>query len=154
VGLPFGPAQGTIRPSLYSPISLAEPGVNGEARTVADTWIHSGPGRAFRTTQMVRGGTAINVSNTVQNGFRYAVHQGHAGWIAEPFLVWDHPRAFVQTLWTTTRLNLRSEPSLSANVLLVLPMGVAVTGKDAWSNGFRLVSYGETLGWAATAYLS
>lgn len=57
-------------------------------------------------------------------------------------------------LRTTTRLNLRAEPSLSSKILLVLPMGVAVTGKDAWSNGFRLVSYRETLGWAATAYLN
>lgn len=153
-GLPFDTPDAPERHPASGPIPLPEPAANGEARTVADTWIHSGPGRAFRTLRMVHGGAAVNVSNTVQNGFRYAVHQGHAGWIAEPFLDWDHPEALGQMLRTTTRLNLRAEPSLSSKILLVLPMGVAVTGKDAWSNGFRLVSYRETLGWAATAYLN
>jgi uncharacterized protein YraI len=54
---------------------------------------------------------------------------------------------------TTSSLNLRSEPSTSASVLLVMSAGSRVTVLDVSENGFYPVDYRGTEGWAFGDYL-
>lgn len=145
---------------VYSPLivpagqSSGDPVVVGEARTSVNVNLRSGPSTGHSVLRVVVSGSAVNVSNTVQNGFRYVVHQGLAGWMADQYLVWGTHQPPGETFTTTANLNLRAEPSLSARVLLVMPTGATVAGLDGWSNGFRKVSYKGTAGWAATSYLN
>ena len=58
------------------------------------------------------------------------------------------------TAYTTDDLNLRSGPSTSTSVKLVMPSGVAVTLTGAEQSGFAGVIYNGTNGWASTDYLT
>jgi D-alanyl-D-alanine carboxypeptidase len=145
---------------VYGPLivpagqSSGDPVVVGEARTSVNVNLRSGPSTGHAVLRVVSYGSAVNVSNTVQNGFRYVVHQGLAGWMADQYLVWGTHQPPGETFTTTANLNLRAEPNLSARILLVMQSGSTVAGLDDWSNGFRKVSYNGTVGWAATAYLN
>src|SRR5262245_36077822 len=55
---------------------------------------------------------------------------------------------------TTTPLNLRAEPSLSAQVLLIMPAEVVVVDAGSSANGFVKVEYNGTTGWAYGDYLA
>lgn len=146
---------------VYAPLIVAagassgDPVMVGEARTTTAVNLRSGPSTGHTVLRVVSSGAAINVSNTVQNGFRYVVHQGLAGWMADQYIAWGAPPPPTgDTFTTTANLNLRAEPSTSARILLVMPYGSPVTGLDGGSGGFRKVSYKGTVGWAATAYLN
>jgi len=54
---------------------------------------------------------------------------------------------------TTDAVNLRAEPSETAEVLLVIPAGTAVTPNGATSGSFSPIAYNGATGWVATAYL-
>jgi uncharacterized protein YraI len=58
------------------------------------------------------------------------------------------------TATTTDALNLRSGPSLTASVVLVIPMGARVTFRGQESNGFVAVTYSGRDGWVFRTYLS
>lgn len=147
---------------VYAPLVVAagsstpDPVMVGEARTSTAVNLRSGPSTSHQVLRVVSSGAAIQVSNTVQNGFRYVVHQGLAGWMADQYITWSTgPGTGTGTTFTTTaNLNLRAEPSTSAKILLVMPSGATVTASDGGSNGFRKVTYKGTTGWAATAYLN
>jgi uncharacterized protein YraI len=131
-----------------------DPVIVGEARTSTAVNLRSGPSTGHQVLRVVTSGDAIQVSNTVQNGFRYVAHQGLAGWMADQYIIWGTHQPPGATLTTTADLNLRAEPSLSAKILLVMPEGSVVAAMDAWSNGFRKVAYKGTTGWASTDYLN
>lgn len=59
-----------------------------------------------------------------------------------------------EKLYTTSALNLRSQPSLSGSVLLVIPAGAAVGDQGEQQNGFTKVSYSGSIGWAKSDYLT
>ncbi len=59
-----------------------------------------------------------------------------------------------QTATTTTSLNLRTGPSTSNAVLLVIPAGSTVTITGGAQNGFYPVTYNGTAGWASGNYLT
>jgi uncharacterized protein YraI len=146
---------------VYAPLIVAsgassgEPVMVGEARTTTEVNLRSGPGTGHSVLGIVESGSGINVSNTVQDGFRYVVHQGLAGWMDDQFIIWDSDPAPVGESFTTSaNLNLRAEPNTSARILLVMPSGSTVTGLEGGPGGFRKVSYQGTVGWAATAYLN
>jgi uncharacterized protein YraI len=64
------------------------------------------------------------------------------------------PSAGPEKLVTSAALNLRSQPSLSGSVLLVIPAGAQVGYLEAEQNGFTNVSYAGSIGWAKSDYLS
>jgi len=55
---------------------------------------------------------------------------------------------------TTSALNLRSSASLSASVLLVMPVGASVNTTGSTQNGFSQLTYQGTTGWASSQYLT
>lgn len=54
---------------------------------------------------------------------------------------------------TTSALNLRTGPSSSHKVILVMPKGATVTLQQRYENGYHYVSYKGQLGWAHHDYL-
>ncbi|HEV2108757.1 MAG TPA: SH3 domain-containing protein, partial [Thermomicrobiales bacterium] len=135
----------------------SDPVIIGSARTTANVNLRSGPSTSNQVLRVVAAGSTVQISGTVRSGFRYVIHNGLAGWIADQYLVSDVPGdgPYDPNFATTTAaLNLRAEPSLSARVLLVMPEGARVRLLDGGSGQFRKVSYNGTVGWAAYAYLN
>lgn len=127
----------------------------GEAHVTSNVNLHSGPGDGFGVLREVFHGAALNVSNTAQNGFRYVVHEGLAGWLDESAIAWRSISGLTPgtILVTTGDLNLRDEPTLSSTPLMVMPPASTVHVLDGESNGYRRVTFDGTIGWASLAYL-
>ena len=135
--------------------STDSPVIVGSARTTAAVNLRSGPSTGNSVLRVVAAGASVEISNTVQNGFRYVIHQGLAGWISDQYLSQGSEEPYDPNYATTTAaLNLRAEAFLSARVLAVMPSGARVKLLDGYANGFRKVSYNGLIGWAATAYLN
>lgn len=143
---------------VYAPL-IATYRAPGEARLVGEAFatdsivLLAGPGHDHTALGAISPGAPLNVSNTVQNGFRYVVHDGVAGWMPDELVAWRSSGKASSSLLTTTGLNLRAEPTTSSRVLLVMPAGSSVTAVNGTSGGFRKVHFKGTTGWAATDYL-
>lgn len=127
----------------------------GEAYAAGTSNLRSGPGTGYTVLRTVASGATLNVSNTVQNGFRYVVHEGTAGWISDQLIAWRTAPSTgsASTLTTTASLNLRAGPGMTAKILAIMPAGSRVTSLGAEEHGFRKISYQGTVGWAAMSYL-
>ena len=133
----------------------ADPVIIGSARTTDAVNLRSGSSTSNQVLRVVPSGATVQISSTVKNGFRYVIHNGLAGWIADQYLTsgggQDGPVPAYQT--TTADLNLRAEPNLSARVLLVIPSGSRVRPNGALAYDFAQVNYNGTVGWAHIDYL-
>lgn len=129
-----------------------DPVITGRAKTLYAVNLRSGPSTGHQVLRVLPAGSTVDTSSQLHNGFRYVVHQGLAGWIADQYLYWPFDGA--ETFTTTARLNLRERPSASARVLLIMPEGATVYAGSGTAPGFRQVTYKGTTGWAATAYLN
>jgi D-alanyl-D-alanine carboxypeptidase len=144
---------------VYAPLVVKAGGTSGDpvivgtAKTTANVNLRSGPSTSNSVLRVVPAGTTVQISDTVQSGFRYVILDGLAGWIADQYLG-SGGQPSGETFTTTARLNLRAEPSTSAKVLLVIPAGATVKALSGTSPGWRQVSYQGTAGWAATDYLN
>ncbi len=143
--------------------STDSPVIVGLGITTAAVNLRSGPSTSHQVLRVLAQGSSVQRSGTVQNGFRYVVHQGLAGWVYDAYLkaTTDGPGGDPgeapydpNAATTTATLNLRAEPSTSAKILTVIPSGARVTLLDGYANGFRKISYNGLIGWAATAYLN
>jgi len=136
------------------------PSIIGLGITTSAVNLRSGPSTSHQVLRVLAQGTLVERSGTVQNGFRYVIHQGLAGWVYDAYLkaTTDGPGGEEpydpNYATTTSALNLRAEPSTSAKILTVMPSGARIKLLDGYSNGFRKVSYNGLIGWAATAYLN
>ncbi len=151
--------EGFVASSLLSAPdggTTPDPVIVGSAWTISAVNLRSGPSTSHQILRVVPSGAKIGVSNTVKNGFRYVIHNGLAGWIADQYLSTVPGDASYDPNYATTTaaLNLRAEPSLSAKVLLVIPPGTTVQAGTGALGQFRQVTYKGTSGWAATAYLN
>ncbi len=133
-----------------------DPGpIIGNAVTTVDLNLRSGPSSSHQVLRVMPQGSTVQITGTVQNGFRYVIHNGLAGWAYADYLSQDPGSGQPPTYKTTTvDLNLRAEPSTSAKVLLVMPAGSKVRSTDQLANGFRQVVFNGTTGWAWNGYLA
>ena len=138
---------------LQSPITNDDPNVVGVDVTNTDVNLRSGPSTGHQVLRVLNPGTEVNISDTVQNGFRYVVHLGLAGWVWDAF-IGGGPSAGPEKLTTTSALNHRAKASTSAAVLAVIPSGAKVGDQGESSNGFRKVSYNGAIGWCWADYLT
>jgi uncharacterized protein YraI len=140
--------------SILLAAGAGTPVITGSHKTTANVNLRSGAGTGYTVLRVVAAGSIVQSSDTVTNGFRFVVHQGLAGWMADAYLVPASGTGPVPDYQTTTaNLNLRKEPSLTAAILLVIPAGskVVPTGEAAY--GFAKVTYAGTTGWAYMDYL-
>jgi uncharacterized protein YgiM (DUF1202 family) len=150
--------EGFVAASLLSAPDAGptgDPVIVGSAYTTAAVNLRSGPSTGNSVLRVVPKGAVVQASNTARSGFRYVIHNGLAGWIADQYLTWSpagNPTG--ETFTTTANLNLRAEPNTGARVKLVIPSGATVKALAGVANGWREVSYGGTSGWAATSYLN
>ncbi len=151
----YNGTYGWVSASYLTPYNGGSPVIIGSARTTAAVNLRSGPSTSHQVLRVIAAGTWVDISGTVQNGFRYVVHQGLGGWICDQYLSRSGEVPYDPNYATTTAaLNLRAEPSTSARILTVMPSGARVKLLDGYSNGFRKVSYNGLIGWAYTAYLN
>ncbi len=129
------------------------PVIVGQGVTTTAVNFRAGPSTGHMVFRVLAKGTVVDVSDTERYGFRYAVHDGQAGWIYDDYLApygGEGPAVFT----TTTAVNLRATPSTSAKILLVVQAGETVYDYDLEiANGFRSVDYNGTVGWIYDAYL-
>ncbi len=131
----------------------SDPVITGTATTTDYVNLRTGPSTGYQVLRVVPSGATIGTSSTVQGGFRYVTHEGLAGWMSDDYIYWGQDTG-TTTFTTTAYLNLRAEPSLSAQVLLVMPSGAKVSALSGTAAGWRQVSYNGTTGWASTDYLN
>jgi len=147
---------GWVYAPLIHPVASGhqDPVIVGTARTTAAVNLRSGPSTGNSVLRVVSKGASVQFSSTVRSGFRYVIHNGLAGWIANQYLSFDGSQPGQSTFTTTARLNLRAAPNTGAAVKLVIPSGATVTALAGVANGWREVSYQGTSGWVATSYLN
>ena len=114
--------------------------------------MRSGPSARHRVIATIQPGEIFTLNAQERNGYYSISFQGRIGWVKAALVVEAGQPGGTGT--AKVDLNLRAEPSLSAPVLLVIPAGGVVRLGDQLANGFRLVTYAGTTGWAWDAYLS
>lgn len=131
-----------------------DPVIIGTAIVTSSANFRSGPSTSHQVLAVFSKGTRVDITDTVQNGYRYVVSGSQAGWIYDSLLApegGEGPGVF----YTTAAVNLRSQPSTGSKVIKVVPAGAKVLDYDfVMSNGFRGVDYNGTVGWIYDAYLT
>jgi uncharacterized protein YraI len=126
------------------------PVIIGGARTTAAVNFRKGPGISFAVIKVAAAGVWVDITATVENGYRYVVLNGVAGWIFDAYLGGADEGAFI----TTAAVNLRTGASTSHAIKLVIPKGATVVDyDDEIVNGYRHVDYKGTTGWVSNAFL-
>ena len=133
----------------------------GYKTTSAYVNMRSGPGTGYSVIRTLPQGTTVEVFDSFQGNFQRVGYAQQLGWVSLDYLSggggdgggngWP-----VGQLRVTTSLNLRNQPSTSAQVMRVMPVGTMVWPTDQVANGFRLVQLvdGSATGWAYDAYLA
>lgn len=143
-------------------------GDTGTARVTEALNLRTGPSTADGILTVMPAGGTVTLTGTSVNGYLSVRYNGAAGWAYGAYLatgaqapVSDAPAnpapapdGETGTATTTTALNLRSGPSTSDAVLLVMPSVAAVTLTGNSANGFSSVTYNGTVGWAYATYLT
>jgi uncharacterized protein YraI len=133
----------------------ALPPITGTAVTNDSVNFRSGPSTGDSIIKVLSAGTAVETTDKVVDGFRNVRLNSTRGWIYDAFLgdkeVGIQPG---QTVTTTSALNLREQPSTNSKVLLVMPQGAKAIAYAQSENGFRVIEYNGSAGWAYEAYLA
>lgn len=121
--------------------------------------LRSGPGTNFSVLLVMPNGATVTITGAQQNGFYPLIYNGTAGFAAAEFLQIGSspptPPPVVDTPgWTTANLNLRSGPSTSSSVLIVIPNGAQITITGEQSSGFYPVRYDGVDGFSSATYIT
>ena len=111
------------------------------------------PSTSARILAVMPAGATITVTGAASAGFLPVIYAGMSGWAAAEYI-----RSGANVDWrTTTDVNLRESPALSATVLTILPAGTGLsyagTGKappSGWSGPF---DYGDLRGYVWSDYV-
>jgi D-alanyl-D-alanine carboxypeptidase len=128
----------------------------------ADLNLRSGPGLQYSVIRVMPKGSTVVLTGKEENGFYSVTFEGTAGWAHRDYVVADPPVVdgvgfapiFIGNARTTAALNLRSGPSTTEDVLMVIPSGTWVEISNAERLGFRFVRVDGRPGWAFDDYLS
>jgi uncharacterized protein YraI len=122
--------------------------------------LRSGPSTTASVITVMPNGATVTITGALNNGFypvRYGTLTGYA--YAAYLRIGSNPTPTPTTPPTQTAtvidgaLNLRSGPSLTSPVILVMPDGATVTITGALQNGYYPVRYGSTNGYASATFL-
>jgi uncharacterized protein YraI len=143
-------------------------GASGDATVDSALNLRSRPSTSASVILVMPGGAAVSLTGNQQNGFLELSYQGTGGWGYADYISTgggaggqssggggsqDAGSGDVGSATTTSALNLRSGPSTSSSVILVMPGGAGVTLTGTSQNGFSGVTYQGTTGWAYADYL-
>ncbi len=119
--------------------------------------LRAAPGAGDKVLRVVPVGSAVEVTETVVDGYRYVYVEGLGGWANDGSLSGGAlgPEPYDPNYATTTAdVNLRAEPSLSGAVLAVIPANTRVCLNPESAKGFRGVEYNGINGWVRVDYLN
>jgi uncharacterized protein YraI len=127
------------------------PAYLGMGKTTAAVNMRAGAGLSFAVKRVIPSGATIELYDDFRNNYRLVYYAGEFGWVYADYVSAGGSQS--GQLTTTAALNLRSQPSLSGQVLKVIPQGAKVQAGSDIQNGYRKVTYGGTTGWASIAFL-
>ena len=131
-----------------------DPNVIDSAVATVSLNLRAGPGTNHAVLRVITQGAWVEITDFAASGYRMVRYNGTEGWAADQYLDRDGGGQPAWTLTATVSLNLRAGPSTNDVVLLVIPAGGNVRATDQLSNGYRLVVYNGTTGWAYNSYLA
>ncbi|MBX3071262.1 MAG: SH3 domain-containing protein [Thermomicrobiales bacterium] len=170
----FTPVQynGTSGWAYTEYLTSTNPGSSATATpgaVISNAWVtggalnlRSGPSTSNSVILVMPNNAQVGVTGTAQNGFTPVRYNGANGWAYSQYLTSSGAGAtstpdgglVLETRYTTAGLNLRSGPSTTSTVLLVIPSGAAVSITGSQTNGFFPVRYSGTNGYASASYLT
>jgi uncharacterized protein YraI len=144
------------------------PSATGSATVTSSLNLRGGPSTGDRVLAVMRSGASVTLNGRQSNGFLSVTFQGTSGWAFAQYLRQGAAPAnnngnsgsvpvgnsVVGSRTVTTGLNLRTGPSTSYGVILVMRSGATVELMGNASGGFLPVRYQGTKGWASADYLS
>ena len=148
------------------------PDITGSAWTNDSVEFRSGPSTSSPSMGTIPAGSQVALTGQTMDGFISAIYGGQSGWIfgaylgsegesapadpapdvsASDTIDWSGPTG---TWHTNDSVNLRTEASTSATIIVELPASTTVTLTGSVANGFAQAStdYGD--GWISQQYLS
>ncbi len=123
----------------------------GTGKTTAALNLRSGAGTGYSVKRVIPAGATIELYDGVVNNYRQVSYAGTFGWAYADYISAGGSQP--GQLTTIAALNLRAAPSLSGQVMLVIPQGAKVSATSEIQNGFRKVTYAGKTGWASVAFL-
>lgn|GEM_PF-1758927 len=134
----------------------------GSAATTSSLNLRSGASTSSSVILVMPSGASVTLTGRTSRGFSGVTYQGTTGWASSTYLSTgggsdggsDPGSSNAGSATTTSALKLRSGPSTSDSVILVMPSGATVTLTGNTSNGFSGVIYQGTSGWASSTYIS
>ena len=130
-------------------------------QTTAALNLRSGPSTDDAVLLVIPSGAQVQGSNRYDSGYREVTYDGTTGWAYDDYLTplgssnpTNPPVAFDGTAVVEAATNFRSDASLNAGVIVVLPAGTTVSVSDQVTNGFRYSQYNGTNGWIYDLALS
>jgi uncharacterized protein YraI len=131
----------------------------GSSSTTSALNLRQGPGTGYDVRLVMPYGAKLTLTGAADSGFVGVIYNGTNGWASEQYLAqtgqWSDSGANgSETVYTISSLNLRSGPSMSNTVLVVMPAAAEVTLNGDEQDGWVSVTYDGTEGWAASSYLS
>jgi uncharacterized protein YraI len=167
--------QGTTAPpsaSNAAPQPAGEAGPVGPAGVSVDAPIRVGPAPSYDLVFTVPGGSTVEQTGHVVDGYVTVRYKEVTGWIAVETL--EHPADFapeepenpqreVETktpnpgsgvAYATVDLSLRAGPSANEEPVVVVPAGSRLVLTGVMEGGFQRVTYGDEIGWVADEFLT
>ena len=140
---------------LSAPDGSSAPVIIGTMYTTATVNLRSGPSTANSVLKVVPANSSVQASDTVQNGFRYVILYGLAGWMADAYLgTGTSDDQGGNNATTTANVNFRTEPSGTAPIIQVIPAGAQVQVLHTQAGDYINVNYTGRQGWVHQAYLT
>lgn len=123
---------------------------NAATATTTDALnMRSGSSLSSSVIMVLPYGTEVTVRGAEQNGYLPIRYAGRDGWASSAYLALSKPTTSNSTSGTVTEpLNLRSGPSGSSPVIVVMPAGAGVVITGTSSNGYLAVTWSGYKGYA------
>lgn len=132
--------------------------------------LRSGPSTSNSVITVMPDGAAVSLTGQASGGFLSVTYNGTGGWAYADYLstsagstpapapttpsVPGISDTVVTTMRTTTRLNIRTGPGTSYDIITTLVNGATVEIMGDAQNGFYPIRYGQTKGWMSADYLT
>jgi uncharacterized protein YraI len=172
------PAEGTAAPVLVAatettPLPQPELNPTGPASVIADAPIRVGPAASYDLIFTVPGGSTVQQTGNVVDGYITVQYKEVTGWLAledlgqpsdyvteappeetmEPVQT-RTPRAGSGVAFTTVDLSMRDGPSATAEPVMPVPAGSRVVLTGVMEGGFQRVTFSDQIGWVSNDYLT